>query len=189
MTPEAPAASSRSLDLVVSRVINAPIARVWRAWTDPAEVAKRWGPFGFTTDTSQREFKGGGTWRHTMKGPDGKEDPHLAKFAAIVPLERIVYTTSGGDGDGQGIHFRSTVTFKDLGGRTEVTMRAVFDTVTMREVAATKYGAIEGGRQTLARLSVVAQDDFVISRMVSAPRERVWRGWGDSEELAGSVGH
>jgi len=175
-------------ELVVSRVINAPVARVWRAWTDPAEVAKWWGPYGFVTDTSERDFKAGGTWRHTMVGPDGKEYPNLARFEEIVPLERIVLTNGGGDGDGPGVHFRSTVTFKDLGGKTEITMRLVFDTAAMRETAATKFGAIEGGRQTLSRLAALVQNEFVISRLVSAPRTRVWQAWTNPNELAAWFG-
>jgi uncharacterized protein YndB with AHSA1/START domain len=175
-------------ELVVSRVINAPVARVWRAWTDPAEVAKWWGPYGFTTDTTEREFTVGGTWRHTMIGPDGTAYPNLARFEEIVPMERIVYTNGGGDGDGPGVHFRATVTFKDLGGKTEITLRSVFDTAAMRETAATKYGALEGGRQTLSRLAAVTQNEFVISRLVSAPRARVWQAWTNPNELAAWFG-
>jgi len=180
--------SPTDLELTVSRVINASVARVWRAWTDPAEVAKWWGPYGFKSDSSARDFKVGGTWRHTMVGPDGKEYLNLARFEEIVPQERIVFTNGGGDNDGAGVHFRSTVTFKDLGGRTEITMRLVFDTAAMREVAAVKYGAIEGGRQTLSRLAALVQDDFVMSRLVSAPRERVWRAFTNPAELAAWFG-
>ena len=180
--------ATSDLELIVSRVINAPVARVWRAWTDPAEVAKWWGPYGFKTDTSTRDFRVGGTWKHTMIGPDGKAYANLAHFEEIVPHERIVLTNGGGDGDGAGIHFRSTVTFKDLGDRTELTMRLVFDNPAMREIAAMKYGAIEGGRQTLTRLAAFVQDEFVISRMISAPRDRVWRAWTNPDELAAWFG-
>ena len=168
----------------VSRVIDAPVARVWRAWTDPAEVAKWWGPFGFTTNADEREFKVGGTWRHTMIGPDGKAYPNLARFEEIVPNTRIVYTNSGGDGEGAGVSFRSTVTFEDVGGRTKLTLSLVFETTAMKDIAMFKYGAIEGGRQTLTRLAATTEGGFVMSRMVSAPRERVWRAWTDPKELA-----
>ena len=186
MTAEHP--TSTDLELVVSRVIDAPVARVWRAWTDPAEVSKWWGPFGFNTSAAEREFKVGGTWRHTMVGPDGTKYPNLARFEEIVPNQRIVYTNSGGDGDGAGVHFRSTVTFEDEGGKTKLTLRAVFDSAQMRDVAAMKYGAIEGGRQTLTRLAAVTEGTFVLSRMVSAPRERVWRAWTNEHELAAWMG-
>jgi uncharacterized protein YndB with AHSA1/START domain len=179
---------SADRELIVSRVINAPVARVWRAWTDPAEVAKWWGPYGFKSDTSTRDFKVGGTWRHTMIGPDDKPYDNLARFEEIVRNERIVFTNGGGGADGAGVHFRSTVTFKDLGGRTELTMRLVFDTATMRDTAASKYGAVEGGRQTLSRLAALVQDEFVMSRLVSAPRERVWQAWTNPEELAAWFG-
>jgi uncharacterized protein YndB with AHSA1/START domain len=174
--------------LIVSRVIDAPVARVWRAWSDPAEVSQWWGPFGFTSDASTREFKPGGTWRHTMIGPDGTAYANVARFEQIVPQHRIVFTNGGGDGDGAGVHFRSTVTFEDLGGKTRVTMQLIFDTAAMRETAATKYGAMEGGRQTLTRLAALTEGGFVISRLVSAPRARVWQAWTTPAELASWFG-
>jgi uncharacterized protein YndB with AHSA1/START domain len=180
--------ASTDLELTVSRVINAPVARVWRAWTDPAEVSQWWGPYGFKSDASTRDFRVGGTWKHTMIGPDGKTYANLASFEEIVPNERIVFTNGGGDGEGVGVRFRSTVTFKDLGGRTELTMRLVFDNAAMKDIATMKYGAVEGGRQTLSRLATLVQDEFVISRMVAAPRERVWRAWTTPTELAAWFG-
>lgn len=188
MTANDTKTASADLELIVSRVINAPVGRVWRAWTDPAEVSQWWGPYGFKSDASTREFRVGGSWKHTMIGPDGKAYANLAHFEEIVPNERIVFTNGGGDGDGAGVHFRSTVTFKDLGGRTELTMRLVFDNAAMRDTAAMKYGAVEGGRQTLSRLASLVQDEFVISRLVSAPRERVWRAWTNPAELGAWFG-
>ena len=46
----------------------------------------------------------------------------------------------------------STVTFVEKGGATEITMRSVFKTREKRAEVIEKYGALEGGRQTLGRL-------------------------------------
>jgi uncharacterized protein YndB with AHSA1/START domain len=170
-------------EIVIARLIDAPIARVWRAWTDPAEVVRWWGPHGFTTDADHREFKPGGVWRHTMIGPDGTRYPNTARFEEIVEHERIVYTNGGGKEGGPGLHMRSTVTFTDRDGRTELTLRLVFDTAAMREHAVEEYGAIEGGKQTLARLAAHVGGEFVISRLMNATRERVWKAWTDPAEL------
>jgi uncharacterized protein YndB with AHSA1/START domain len=175
--------SDSDREIVVTRLIDAPIARVWRAWTDPVEVVRWWGPHGFTTDADNREFKPGGFWRHTMIGPDGTRYPNEARFEEIVEMERIVYSHGGGKSDGPGVRFRSTVTFKDRGGMTELTMRGVFDTAAMREHAVKEYGAIEGGKQTLSRLAAHVQGEFVASRLFQAPRERVWKAWSDPAEL------
>jgi uncharacterized protein YndB with AHSA1/START domain len=170
-------------EIVITRLIEAPVERVWRAWADTSEIARWWGPYGFRTETDRREFRPGGIWKHTMIGPDGARYANTAKYEEIVEKERIVYTNGGGREDGPGIHFRSTVTFKDQGGRTELTLRLVFDTPAMRDQAVEQYGAIEGGRQTLARLDAITRGHFVLSRLVDAPRERVWKAWTDPAEL------
>src|SRR5262245_12006031 len=77
-------------EMVISRVIDAPIERVWRAWAESSEIVRWWGPHGFTTETERREFKPGGVWKHTMIGPDGARYPNLARYEEIVEHERIV---------------------------------------------------------------------------------------------------
>ena len=82
-------------EIVVTRLIDAPIERVWRAWTDPEEIVRWWGPYGFTTETGRREFEAGGSWHHTRIGPDGTRYPNTAKYEEVVERERIVYTNGG----------------------------------------------------------------------------------------------
>jgi uncharacterized protein YndB with AHSA1/START domain len=183
MSAGKPSQNASDREIVVTRLIEAPIARVWRAWVDPKEIVRWWGPHGFTTDSDGREFKPGGVWKHTMIGPDGTRYPNAARFEEIVEHERIVYTNGGGTGDRPGVHFRSTVTFKNRDGKTELTLRLVFDTAAMCDDAVKHYGAIEGGNQTLSRLAAQVQGEFVTSRLVDAPRERVWRAWTDPSEL------
>lgn len=48
--------------------------------------------------------------------------------------------------------FRSTVTFEDTEGKTRVILRLRFPTSEERD-AQLKFGAVEGGNQTLARLA------------------------------------
>jgi uncharacterized protein YndB with AHSA1/START domain len=176
-----------SREIVITRVIDAPRERVWAAWADPKQVVKWWGPRGFSTTSDQREFKAGGFWRHTMIGPDGSKYPNLARFEEIVEPERIVYSNGGNkeDSPGKATSHRTTVTFKDLGGKkTELTLRMVFLTAAEREMVVKTYGAIEGGKQTLARLGELLDGEFVLSRLLDAPRERVFRAWTEPERMA-----
>lgn len=183
-------AATTEREIVVSRVIDAPRERVWKAWADPAQVVKWWGPRGFSTNTDARDFRPGGTWKHVMIGPDGAKYPNSAVFLEVVEPERIVYRNGGvAEGETQGVGFVSTVTFKDLGnGKTELTMRLVFDTQQMRDFAATRFGAVEGGNQTLSRLAEHCAGEFVVSRLLDAPRERVWRAWTEAERLSAWFG-
>ena len=52
--------TSSDREIVITRLIDAPVARVWRAWTDNDEIVKWWGPHGFSDETRSREFKVGG---------------------------------------------------------------------------------------------------------------------------------
>ena len=178
-----------SREIVITRLIDAPLERVWRAWADPKEIVKWWGPHGFKTDTDRREFKEGGMWKHTMVGPDGARYPNAARYEEIVEKERIVYTNGGGrEGADKGVHFRAVVTFVAKGDKTELTLRSVFDTPADRDRVVREYGAVEGGKQTLSRLAAHVAGDFLISRLVEAPRDQVWKCWTDPERLAAWFG-
>jgi uncharacterized protein YndB with AHSA1/START domain len=172
-------------EIVITRLIDAPLERVWRAWADPKEIVQWWGPHGFKTDADRREFRPGGTWKHTMIGPDGARYPNAARYEEIVEHERIVYTNGGGrEGDHKGIHFRAVVTFVARGDKTELTLRSVFDTPADRDMVVREYRAVEGGQQTLSRLAAHIAGAFMISRLVDAPCEQVWKCWTEPERLA-----
>lgn len=135
-------------EIVIERIVNAPRDLVWRAWTEADQVAKWWGPNGFTTTIHEMHVRVGGVWRFIMHGPDGTDYPNKIVYREIVQPERLVYDHGDDDGNDS---FQSTVTFVAMGNRTKVTMRAVFPTAEAR-AAAVKFGAVEGGQQTLARL-------------------------------------
>jgi uncharacterized protein YndB with AHSA1/START domain len=176
-------------EIVVTRLIDAPVARVWRAWTDNDEIVKWWGPHGFSDETQNREFKPGGHWKHTMIGPDGTRFPNFATYKEIEENKRIVLVNAGSKEDAEkGVGYRSFITFKAVGQKTEITMRMTFPTAEMREHVVKEFKAIEGGHQTLSRLDAHVTGQFVIFRYVDAPRERVWRAWTNEKELAAWMG-
>ena len=90
------AAKNKSNEIVIIRVYDAPVKAVWEAWTDLKQVAKWWGPRGFTTTIETMDFRVGGDWKHIMRGPDGVEYPNHSVFKEIVKLEKIVYSHGGG---------------------------------------------------------------------------------------------
>lgn len=98
-------------EIVITRVVDAPRALVWQAWTDPQHVVKWWGPRGFSDTTKKHDFRVGGVWEHVMHGPDGANYPNKSTFKAIVPLESITFTHGGGREDGPGASFTATWTF------------------------------------------------------------------------------
>jgi uncharacterized protein YndB with AHSA1/START domain len=139
-------------EIVTTRVFDAPRALVFRMWTDPRHIAQWWGPTGFRTTTYEMEVRPGGVWRFTMHGPDGTDYKNKIIYEEVSNPERLVYRHSG-EGDTEDVRFRTTVTFVEENGKTRLTMRAVFESAAERDRVAEKYGAVEGGRQTLERLA------------------------------------
>lgn len=84
------AASTADREFVHSRLVDAPQERVFRAFAEPAHLARWWGPDGFTNTFDVFEFHPGGTWRFTMHGPDGQDYPNESVFREIAVPERVV---------------------------------------------------------------------------------------------------
>lgn len=79
-------------DLTVSRVINVPRAVIWRAWMDPEHFVRWWAPSPVVTTVHEHDLRAGGSFRNTMRTPDGHEYPTHGCFLDVVPRERIVFT-------------------------------------------------------------------------------------------------
>lgn len=138
-------------EIVGYRLLNAPRELVWKAWTDPNHVVHWWGPNGFTNTIESMEVRPGGVWKFVMHGPDGVDYPNRIAFIEVVKPEKLVYTHGSDETDHPGDFF-VTVTFKDLGGKTELVMRSIFKTKEARDEVIEKYGALEGMNQTLSHL-------------------------------------
>lgn len=104
------------------------------------------GPIGFTTTTTHFDFQPGGQWLHTMHGPDGTDYPNEITYKVIDKPSRIEYEHLGCP------LFYTTVLFEDLGNKTKLSMRMLFNSQGDRDDTAKRYGAIEGLEQTLGRL-------------------------------------
>src|SRR5262245_65759941 len=60
------------LTLQLHRVVAAPCPEVFRACTEPDEIAQWWGPQGFTTRHIDLDLRVGGAYRFAMQPPDGE---------------------------------------------------------------------------------------------------------------------
>jgi len=141
-------------EIVITRLLNAPRELVWEVWTNPRHVAQWWGPRGFTTTIEKMDVRPGGVWKHVMHGPDGTDYPNSSVFKEVVKPERIVFAHGGGKEGGPGANFVATWTFEaEDKNKTRITMRLVFKTAAERDEVVKAYNAIEGGNQTLDRLT------------------------------------
>lgn len=116
-------------DLVITRDFQATRERIWEAWTLPDQIARWWGPRGFSTEVSALDLRPGGAWRYLMKGPDGTEYPVRGVFREVDPPERLVTSDDFEPSDAetpatdfpQGVVV--TCTFTDLGEETRLALR------------------------------------------------------------------
>ena len=82
-----------SQDLVISRLVRAPRAKLWKAWTDPNLLKEWWCPKPWTTEVRAFGLRPGGAFHTFMQGPDGGTSDNPGCFLEIVLQERIVWTT------------------------------------------------------------------------------------------------
>ena len=146
-------ATTPDREIVLKRTLDAPRELVFEVWTDPKHLLQWWGPNGFTLTIREINVTVGGVWRFIMHGPDGRDYNNKIVFIEVVKPERLVYRHSGEEGT-EPVSFQTTVTFADRDGKTDLTLRAVFDTNEARDAAIRTHGAVEGGKQTLGRLGV-----------------------------------
>jgi uncharacterized protein YndB with AHSA1/START domain len=122
-------------ELTVMRVIDAPRALVFKAWTQQEHAARWWGPQGFTTIFCQMDVRPGGSYRSTMRSPAGSIHTRRGVYRNVTSPERLVFTFAWEDEVGQPMHETLvTVTFEDLGTRTRLTLhQSFFESATRRD--------------------------------------------------------
>jgi uncharacterized protein YndB with AHSA1/START domain len=100
------AAEAGKQDLVLTRVFDAPLEAVWKAWTEPEQVMKWWGPTGFTSPSCQIDFREGGKFIFHMRAPKEMNNADFytsGTYNKIVPAEFIEFTQGLSDKDGNKI--------------------------------------------------------------------------------------
>ena len=120
--------------LLIVREFDAPLALVWKAWTEPESCMKWWGPKNFTSPFCKIDFKVGGKYLNCMRSPEGKDFWSTGTYLEIVPMERIVCTDSFADEKGNVVpssHYgmegfplelQITVEFEEHEGKTKMTL-------------------------------------------------------------------
>jgi uncharacterized protein YndB with AHSA1/START domain len=83
------------LDLGLQRVIRAPRALVWKAWTDPAQLAKWWVPVPTIARIDKLDVHPGGGFVTTMSDDGVEFVPHTDQvFLVVEPEQRLVFTNA-----------------------------------------------------------------------------------------------
>lgn len=90
MTSPKTTTSAEGRDLILTRIIDAPREKIFKAWT---ELLKQWfAPLPWTTAKVETDVRVGGASLIVMRGPDGKEFPSYGVYLDVVKNERLVFT-------------------------------------------------------------------------------------------------
>lgn len=106
--------------LTITRRIAAPRDAVFRAWSDPAELAKWWGPEGTSAVVDQMEVRPGGAWRTRMINDKGDAYICSGVYREIAPPERLEFTWAWETDGVRGHETVITLEFHERDGGTEM---------------------------------------------------------------------
>jgi uncharacterized protein YndB with AHSA1/START domain len=139
-------------EVVLVRVLDAPRAAVFAAWTDADAFCQWFGPDGFTCTVREMDVRPGGRARFDMVSADGTLYTNRFNYLDIVDGERLVFD-HGSDIDDDPGRFRVTLTFDEQSdGKTVLTLRQLHPTAEQRQ-AVIGFGAVELGQQTMNKLA------------------------------------
>jgi uncharacterized protein YndB with AHSA1/START domain len=123
MIPTDKAAPASDRDLVLTRVINAPPEKVYKAWTDP-ELLKQWfAPLPYTTPVAELDVRPGGSSLVVMRSPDGHDIQNPGVYLEVVENARLVFTNAYTKAwePSEKPFMTVILTFENQGGKTKYT--------------------------------------------------------------------
>lgn len=158
MTFAAEVAPTSDRELVLTRIINAPRAKVFKAWTDPGLLKQWFAPLPWTTPVAETEVRPGGASLIVMRGPDGNEFPNRGVYLEVVENERLVFTDAYTKAwePSEKPFMTVILTFEDEAGKTRYTARVRHWTVADREVHE-KMGFHQGWGQCTDQLAALVE--------------------------------
>jgi uncharacterized protein YndB with AHSA1/START domain len=110
----------RDDELLIERIFDAPVALVFRVWSDRDHMLGWLGPADFTCTHLDYDFRIGGKWRACIVSQTYGENWMGGEFKEIETNRRILYTFKwdSGEDEEDGIETLITVTFAEQDGKT-----------------------------------------------------------------------
>lgn len=152
-------APAETHDLTITRLVRAPRATLWRAWTDPLLLKQWWCPKPWTTEVRAFELHPGGDFHTFMRGPDGGTSDNPGCFLEIVPRERLVFTsmlTGGWRPNIPWMPFTAVITMADEGEGTRYVARVMHPDEKAR-AQHEELGFFDGWNTVITQLEAFAQ--------------------------------
>jgi uncharacterized protein YndB with AHSA1/START domain len=151
-------ATTDDRDLVLTRLIDAPRAHVYRCWTEPELLKRFFAPLPYTTTHAELDVRPGGSNRITMRSPEGQDMPMSGVYLDAVPNEKIVFTDAFTDAwtPSEKPFFVGVLTFADEDGKTRYTAVARHWTAADKQ-AHEQMGFHQGWGQVADQLEALAK--------------------------------
>lgn len=146
------------------RVIDAPIATVWKAWTDPEELKQWWGPNNVTIPECEVDLRVGGKFYIVMEAGEAMGEykgmlwPMLAEFTVVEPNAKLAYAgkawTEGHNENGETqIEQVTELILAEQDGKTKLNLKATVSKIGLGAKMAIE-GMQYGFTQQLEKLAV-----------------------------------
>lgn len=133
MATTEPGAAS-PLRLEMTRHFEASIIRVFRAFADPEQLAKWWGPTGMSVVDHAIDVRVGGAWRTTIRSEGGEDHTMSGVYREISAPHRLVFTWAWERDGARGHETVVTIDLAEDGDRTELTfVQEIFESEDMRD--------------------------------------------------------
>ena len=116
------AAQSGELTLEIKRLLPAAPSVTFAAFSEPDELAKWWGPQGFTIPSMEFDPRVGATYRIEMQPPEGDSFYLVGEFRDVDPPARLAFTFEWEDPDPDDVDTLVELSFRDLGGSTALAL-------------------------------------------------------------------
>ena len=147
--------------ITLARVLKAPRALVWKAWTDTQMLKEWWGPENFTNPKVEGEVRVGGEMHITMHGPKGSpfdsDFPMVKRYREIVPGKKLVFDNEPLGPNGERlIEGLTIVTFTDHSDGTMIEVTTSGKAL-MPEAVAMLGGMDQGWSRSLDKLTRLAE--------------------------------
>lgn len=136
--------------LIHTRLLDAPRDLVWEVWTSPEHIKEWWGPNGFSLSTKSMTVAPGEIWDFIMHGV-GRDWDNTIEYLEVKRPSLLSYKHSGAENEDY--NFSVSVLFEEYEGKTLLTMKSTFKSAAIIDELNRKVNAIEGGKQTLNRLT------------------------------------
>lgn len=123
--------------IIITRDFDAPRELVWKAITDPKQVAVWYGGPGFTNPVCEMDLRPGGAWHHVMQAPNGTRYTIDSVFEEVVAPERLTWRTiKDPNRNPPPPTSHNTVTLEARGPKTRWKLVTLFNSIAERDLAA-----------------------------------------------------